>query len=338
MHIELDGANFSSNCLVENYQGTNLRNLYPEIQPYTEHFLPVSELHTIHYEEAGNPDGLPVLFIHGGPGGGIEPIYRRYFHPAKYRVILVDQRGSGKSTPNAELEENNTQNLIADMEAVRKHAGIDRWMVFGGSWGATLGLAYSQAHPARVTSLVLRGIFMCRDEEISWSYQEGASKIFPDLWEDFLAPIPMAEQDNLLKAYYKRLTGDDEQVKLEAAKAWSIWEASTSKLLISPDLAKRFEEPAYCLPFARIESHYFVNHAFLQPSQLLNDVDKIRHIPCVIVQGRYDVVCPATSAWDLHKAWPEAYFHIIPDAGHSITEAGIIDKLIEATDHYAGLD
>jgi proline iminopeptidase len=315
-----------------------MHELYPEIEPYADHFLPVSDRHTIHYEEAGNPDGLPVLFVHGGPGGGIEPVYRRYFHPEKYRVILVDQRGSGKSTPHAELEENNTQNLIADMETVRDHAGVDRWMVFGGSWGSTLGLAYSQAHPERVTSLVLRGIFMCRDDEISWFYQAGASKLFPDLWEAFLAPIPVAEHDDLLHAYYRRLTGNDEQLKLEAAKAWSIWEASTSKLLISQDLADHFGEDAFSLAFARIESHYFVNHAFLTPNQLLNDIDKIRHIPGVIVQGRYDVVCPATSAWDLHKAWPEAEFHMIPDAGHSMSEAGIIDKLIAATDRYAGQD
>ena len=298
--------------------------------------MPVSDLHTIHYEAAGNPDGLPVLFVHGGPGGGIEPVYRRYFHPGKYRIILVDQRGSGRSTPHAELKENNTQNLIADMEAVREHAGIDRWMVFGGSWGSTLGLAYSQAYPERVTGLILRGIFMCRDEEIRWFYQAGASNIFPDLWEAFLAPIPVAERADLLHAYYRRLTGEDEQVKLQAAKAWSVWEASTSKLLISQALTDRFKEDAFSLAFARIEAHYFVNHAFLKPNQLLNDIDKIRHIPGVIVQGRYDVVCPATSAWDLHQAWPEADFHIIPDAGHSMSEAGILDQLIEATDRFGG--
>ncbi len=314
-----------------------MRELYPEIEPYADHFLDVSDLHTIHYEEAGNPDGLPVLFVHGGPGGGIEPIHRRYFHPDKFRIILVDQRGSGKSTPHAELEENNTQNLIADMEVVRKHAAVDRWMVFGGSWGSTLGLAYSQVHPERVTSLILRGIFMCRDEEISWFYQAGASNLFPDLWEAFLAPIPVAEHHDLLQAYYRRLTGNNEKVKLEAAKAWSIWEASTSKLLIDQDLADHFGEDAFSLAFARIEAHYFVNHAFLKPNQLLNDLDKMRHIPGVIVQGRYDVVCPATSAWDLHKAWPEAEFHMIPDAGHSISEAGIVDKLIATTDRYDGL-
>lgn len=313
-----------------------MRQLYPEIESYRHEYLKVSDLHTVHYEECGNPDGKPVLFIHGGPGGGIESIYRRYFNPEKYRIILVDQRGSGKSTPHAELEENTTQHLVADMERVRDNAGVDRWMVFGGSWGSTLGLAYAQAHPDKVTELVLRGIFLCRDEEINWFYQDGASRIFPDLWEHYLAPIPADERDNLLQAYYKRLTGKNEKVQLAAAKAWSVWEGSTSKLHFDPKSVDRFGEETFALAFARIESHYFVNHAFLEPNQLLNNVDKIRHIPGVIVHGRYDVVCPVTSAWDLHRAWPEAKFHIIPDAGHSISEAGIVDALIEATDRFAG--
>ncbi len=313
-----------------------MRELYPAIEPYAEKALRVSDLHTIHYEECGTPGGKPVLFVHGGPGGGIEAIYRRYFDPRQYRVILVDQRGSGKSTPHAELEENTIQHLIADMERVREDAGVDRWMVFGGSWGSTLGLAYAQAHPDRVTEIVLRGIFMCRDSEIQWFYQNGASHIFPDRWEKFLAPIPPGEREDLLQAYYRRLTGDDAAVRLEAAKAWSVWEGSTNRLYYDEAAATKYGLDDFSLAFARIECHYFVNHAFLEPNQLLRDIPNMRHIPGVIVQGRYDIICPMTSAWDLHKAWPEAELHVIPDAGHSITEPGIIDRLIEATDRFGG--
>ncbi|MFC1619231.1 prolyl aminopeptidase [Candidatus Neomarinimicrobiota bacterium] len=312
-----------------------MHELYPSINPYHEENLPVSDIHTIHYEECGNPDGKPVLFVHGGPGGGIETIYRQYFHPDKYRVILVDQRGSGKSIPHAELLENTTRHLIEDMERVRKNAGVDRWLVFGGSWGSTLGLAYAQAHPDQVTGLILRGIFLCRDEEIQWFYQDGASRVFPDFWEQYLKPIPPAERNDLLQAYYKRLTGKDPGERQRAAEAWSVWEGSTSKLLFDESLADRFGQSEFSLAFARIECHYFVNHAFLKPNQLLNNVDRIRHIPGVIVQGRYDMVCPMTSAWDLHRTWPEAEFHVVPDAGHSMTEAGIRSKLIEATDRFA---
>jgi proline iminopeptidase len=314
-----------------------MRELYPSIEPYKDEFLKVSELHTIHYEECGTPEGKPVLFVHGGPGGGIETVYRRYFHPEKYRIILVDQRGSGKSTPHAELRENTTQHLIADMERIRENAGVDRWLVFGGSWGSTLGLAYAQAHSQRVTGLILRGIFLCRDAEIQWFYQDGASRVFPDYWEKYLEPIPEEERDDLLQAYYRRLTGEDPQTRLAAARAWSIWEGSTSKLLFDEKSVARFGQDEFSLAFARIECHYFVNHAFLEPNRLLKDVPRIRHIPGVIVQGRYDMVCPLTSAWDLHRAWPEAELHIVPDAGHSVTEPGIIDKLVEATDRFAGL-
>jgi proline iminopeptidase len=249
-----------------------MRELYPPINPYHEENLPVSDIHTIHYEECGNPDGKPVLFVHGGPGGGIETIYRQYFHPEKYRVILVDQRGSGKSIPHAELQENTTQHLIEDMERVREKAGVDRWLVFGGSWGSTLGLAYAQTHPDRVTGLILRGIFLCRDEEIQWFYQDGASRVFPDFWERYLEPIPPAERDDLLQAYYKRLTGKDPEERQRAAEAWSVWEGSTSKLLFDESLADRFGQSEFSLAFARIECHYFVNHAFLKPNQLLNNV------------------------------------------------------------------
>ena len=311
-----------------------MRELYPPIEPYREEYLKVSDIHTIHYEECGTPEGKPVLFVHGGPGGGIEPVYRRYFHPEKYRVILVDQRGSGKSTPYAELRENTTQDLIADMERVREHTGVERWLVFGGSWGSTLGLAYAQAHPDKVSGLILRGIFLCRDEEIRWFYQDGASRIFPDYWEQFLAPIPPDERGDLLQAYSRRLTSEDSALRQKAARAWSVWEGSTSKLFFDEKAVARFEKDEFSLAFARIECHYFVNHAFLEENQLLRDVDKIRHIPGVIVQGRYDMVCPLTSAWDLHRAWPEAELHVIPDAGHSTTEPGIIDKLVEATDQF----
>ncbi len=314
-----------------------MRELYPPIKPHKDEYLPVSDLHTIHYEECGNPAGRPVLFVHGGPGGGIEPIYRRYFDPQLYRIILVNQRVSGKSTPHAEIRENTTQHLVSDMERVREAAGVERWLVFGGSWGSTLGLAYSQAHPDRVTGLILRGIFLCRDEEIRWFYQDGASRIFPDRWEQFLAPIPTQERHDLVRAYYRRLTGDDALVRVEAARAWSTWEGATSKLFVDEKSVERFGQDQFSLAFARIESHYFVNRAFLEPDQLLRDVAKIRHLPAVIVQGRYDVVCPLRSAWDLHRAWPEADLQIVPDAGHSITESGIVDKLIEATDRFADL-
>ncbi len=314
-----------------------MRILYPPIEPYKEQSLPVSDLHTLHFEECGNPAGRPVLFIHGGPGGGIEPVYRRYFDPELYRVILVNQRGSGKSTPHAEIRENTTQHLVSDMERVREAVGVERWLVFGGSWGSTLGLAYSQAHPDRVTGLILRGIFLCRDEEIHWFYQDGASRIFPDRWEQFLAPIPTDERHDLLNAYYRRLTSDDALVRVEAARDWSTWEGATSKLFVDEKSVERFGQDQFSLAFARIECHYFVNRAFLEPDQLLRDVAKIQHLPAVIVQGRYDMVCPLRSAWDLHRAWPEADLQIVPDAGHSITEPGIVDRLIAATDKFARL-
>jgi proline iminopeptidase len=308
--------------------------LYPAIDPYQSDYLAVSSLHQLYFEQCGNPQGIPVLFLHGGPGGGCEPTYRRYFDPATYRIILFDQRGAGRSRPLAELTDNTTPHLIADIERLRAHLSIERWLVFGGSWGSTLGLAYAEVYPYRVTGLILRGIFLCRPSEIQWLYQSGAHQIFPDLWEHYLAPIPENERRDLVGAYYRRLTSDDRGAQLAAAKAWSAWEAGTSKLFISQELLDRFEHPDFALAFARIECHYFVHDSFLEPDQLLRNTPKIRHIPGVIIQGRYDIVCPTRSAWDLHRAWPEAEFHLVPDAGHSATEVGIATKLIEASNGF----
>ena len=315
-----------------------MRELYPPLEPYKTGRLAVSPVHTIYYEEAGNPEGQPVVFLHGGPGGGIGPIYRQYFDPLAYRIVLFDQRGAGQSTPHAHLEDNTTWHLVADIEALRILLGIEKWVVFGGSWGSTLSLAYAQTHPERVKALVLRGIFLCRPKEIAWFYQSGAHAIFPDFWEHYENAIPLTERRDMLKAFYLRLTSDDEVVRLKAAQAWSVWEGSTSKLFPSDDLQEHFGDPQFALAMARIECHYFVNNSFFPTDNyLIENVDKIRHIPAVIVQGRYDVVCPMMSAWELHQAWPEAGFHIIPDAGHSITEPGIASALVEATDKFRNI-
>ena len=312
-----------------------MRDLYPAIKPHHTGTLQVSSLHTIHFEQVGNPNGKPVVFLHGGPGGGIDPIYYRYFNPEKWRVVLFDQRGCGRSTPHAELQENTTWNLVSDIETLRSHLGIARWVVFGGSWGSTLALAYSQTHPDACLGLILRGIFLLRQQELRWFYQEGASYIFPDAWENYLQPIPVEEREDLIAAYYKRLTSPDANVRSQAARAWSIWEASTSKLLPDLGLQQRFGESQFADAFARIECHYFVNRGFFATEdQLLCNCDRIRHLPTVIVQGRYDVVCPMKSAWDLHQALPEAELIVVPDAGHSMTEPGIRSALIDATDRF----
>lgn len=312
-----------------------MKTLYPSIEPYDQGMLAVSPVHTLYYEQSGNPEGQPVVFLHGGPGGGTVPEYRRFFDPEAYRIVLFDQRGSGKSTPHASLEDNTTWHLVADIETLRKHLGIESWQVFGGSWGSTLSLAYAQTHPERVRQLVLRGIFLCRPKEIQWFYQEGASAIFPDVWEEYVRVIPEAERGDFLTAYHRRLTGDDEAAQLEAARAWSIWEGSTSKLFPDPDLIEHFGDTKFAIAFARIECHYFMNNAFFDTDNyLIENVGKIRHIPAVIVQGRYDVVCPMMSAWELHRAWPEAELHITPDAGHSATEPGNISALVDATDRF----
>jgi proline iminopeptidase len=312
-----------------------MKTLYEPIEPFDTGYLPVSDIHTLYYEQCGNPDGKPVVFLHGGPGGGIVPEYRRFFDPAAYRIVLFDQRGSGNSTPHANLEDNTTWHLVADIETLREHLKIESWQVFGGSWGSTLSLAYAQTHPERVRELVLRGIFLCRPKEIQWFYQEGASAIYPDVWEKYVQVIPEAERGDFLTAYHRRLTGTDEVVKLEAARAWSVWEGSTSKLFPDPNLIDHFDDPDFAIAFARIECHYFMNNAFFDTDNyLIENVDKIRHIPCIIVQGRYDVVCPMMSAWELHRAWPEAELQVIPDAGHSATEPGTISALVEATDKF----
>jgi len=312
-----------------------MRTLYPSIEPYEEGMLSVSEIHTIHYEQVGNPNGKPVVFLHGGPGGGIIPDYRRYFDPMAYRIVLFDQRGSGKSTPHASLEENTTWHLVEDIEKLRNHLGIESWQVFGGSWGSTLSLAYAITHPDRVRQLVLRGIFLCRPKEIKWFYQDGASWIFPDVWEQFVNVIPGPERGDMVTAYYRRLTSEDPEVRLQAARAWSIWEGSTSKLFQDENLIEEFSDVEFATAFARIECHYFMHNAFFETENfLIENIGRIRDIPAVIVQGRYDVVCPITSAWELHRAWPEADLEIIPDAGHSASEPGTINALVLATDKY----
>jgi len=310
--------------------------LFPPIEPIETGRVRVSELHEIYYEVSGAIDGKPVIVCHGGPGGGSTPSMRRYFDPKKYKIIVFDQRGCGRSTPHAELEDNTTWALIADMETLRTRLGVETWQVFGGSWGSTLALAYAQTHPDRVSELVLRGIFTLRRSELSWFYQEGASAIFPDAWEGFLKPIPAAERSDMMAAYYKRLTGDDKKAQLEAAKAWSLWEGGTVSLMPSDERMHNFSSDVFALAFARIECHYFMNGGFFErDDQIFANMDRIRHIPGTIVQGRYDVVTPMETAWALHKAWPEADFDLVLDAGHAASEPGIIDALVRATNKYA---
>ncbi len=309
--------------------------MFAGMKPFDEGYLDVGDGHRVYYEQSGNPKGKPVVFVHGGPGGGTQPSQRRFWDPAHYRIVLFDQRGCGRSTPHACLEHNTTWDLVADMERLREHLGIERWQVFGGSWGSTLSLAYAAKYPQRVTELVLRGIFLLRERELNWFYQEGASRMYPDAWEHYLAPIPMDERGNLMAAYHKRLTSTDRQVRMEAARAWSIWEGSTSTLLGDPTLVSKTGEDRFAEAFARIECHYFMNRGFFEyDGWLLDQVDTFRHIPAVIVQGRYDVVCPMETAWELHRRFPEAKLHIVQDAGHSAAEPGIAAKLVEATERF----
>jgi proline iminopeptidase len=310
-------------------------DLYPTIEPYATRLIDVSDIHRLYVEEVGSADGIPAVFLHGGPGAGCEPAHRRFFDPQRYRLVLFDQRGSGRSLPHAELRENTTAHLVADMERIRGALGIERWLVFGGSWGSTLALAYAQAHPERVSALVLRGIFLCRPQEVAWFYQSGASWVFPDWWQDFLTPIPAQERSDLVGAYYRRLTGEDEIARLAAAKAWSLWEARTATLLESQALQEHFTAAHVALSLARIECHYFVNDAFLAPDQLLRGTRRLARIPGVIVQGRYDLICPMRSAWELHEAWPTAQLVVVPDAGHAAFEPGIRSALVSATDGFA---
>jgi len=308
-----------------------VETLYPAIKPYVSHSLAVQKPHVLHVEECGNPEGVPVLFVHGGPGAGCEPYHRCFFDPEQYRIILFDQRGAGRSTPHASLQNNTTQALVADMEVLRAHLGIEQWVLFGGSWGSTLSLVYAETHPDRVLGLILRGIFLCRPEEIQWFYQHGAHRIFPDYWEEYLRQIPEEEQHDMLQAYYQRLTGNDEIARMSAAKAWSIWEGRTATLKPSKSVLDHFGDTHTALSLARIEAHYFVNNSFLKDNQILNDAHKLKDIPGNIVQGRYDMICPMQNAWELHQAWPMSELSIISDAGHSATEPGTVDALIKAT-------
>lgn len=312
-----------------------MRKAFPAIRPYRSETIEVTTPHKLYVEESGSPEGIPVLFVHGGPGGGTRTSDRCFFNPEKYRIILFDQRGSGQSTPHALLENNNTQALIEDIETIRTSLKIDRWVVFGGSWGSTLGLLYAQAYPELVMGLILRGIFLCRDEDIHWFYQKGASHIFPDYWQHYLQVIPPAERSDMLRAYYKRLTGDNEIERMAAAKAWSIWEGRCATLHSNDALVDHFANPHLAMAMARIECHYFVNKAFIEPDQILNNAYRLKDIPGTIVHGRYDMVCPVNQAFALSEAWPEAQLKIIADAGHSSGEPGTTDALIAATENLA---
>lgn len=313
-----------------------MRQLYPAIEPFDTGMLAVDDRHTLYYEQCGNPKGKPVVLLHGGPGGGCSAKMRSFHDPAKYRIVLFDQRGAGRSTPHADLVGNTTWDLVADIERLRAHLEIDRWQVFGGSWGSTLALAYAQAHPRQVTELILRGIFMLRRWELEWFYQEGASRLFPEAWQQYIAAIPEDERGDLIAAFHKRLTSDDEATRLAAARAWSVWEGATSFLHIDEDFADSHADAQFALAFARIENHYFTNAGFFEvDDQLLRDVYRIVDIPGVIVHGRYDVVCPVQNAFDLHQVWPKAELIVTPASGHSAFEVENVDALVRATDRFA---
>jgi proline iminopeptidase len=312
-----------------------MRQLYNPLEPYVTHTLSVPGGHRLYVEECGQPDGLPVLFVHGGPGAGCESYHRSFFDPDVYRIILFDQRGCGRSVPHAELAGNTTQDLVADMEIIRNALNVEQWVVFGGSWGSTLGLVYAETHPSRVLGLILRGIFLCRPRDIHWFYQDGASRLLPDYWDDYLQPVAEGERDDLLAAYYRRLTGNDELLRMAAAKAWSLWEGRASTLLPRDSVVDHFINPHTALSLARIECHYFTHDSFLEPDQIIRDAARLYGTPGVIVHGRYDVVCPVEQAWALHRAWPQARLQIVADAGHSATEPGIVDALVTAADQFA---
>jgi proline iminopeptidase len=309
--------------------------LYPEIKPYKRHQLQVSGQHELYVDEAGNPQGLPVLFVHGGPGAACDASSRRFYDPTMYRIVTFDQRGCGRSTPHCELENNTSADLIEDIEAIRKHLGVDKWVLFGGSWGSTLSLLYAQAYPARVEAMILRGIFLCRQCDLDWLYNDGANRIFPDYWAEFIRPIPEIERDDLISAYYRRLTGDDELARMSAAKSWSAWEGNCSRLRPSAEIMAKFTKPHNALALSRIETHYFMNKGFIEENQILNNMDRIKDIPGRIIHGRYDVICPLDNAIALANAWPAAELHIVRDAGHSASETGNINALIRATEDIA---
>ena len=310
-----------------------MSNLFPPIEPFNEFYLEVSTKHKIYVEESGNPNGKPVIFLHGGPGGGIEPIYRQYFNPKTWRIIIFDQRGCGKSIPHAELDENTTWDLVSDIEKIRNYLSIEKWVVFGGSWGSTLSLSYAIKHSQRCKGLILRGIFLLRQFEIDWFYQEGCSYIYPDEWENYKSIIPKEEQKNFVKAYYQRLTSNDKKIRSQAAEKWAKWEASTSKLIQDKNSLHHFDDTKVAEAFSRIECHYFTNKGFFEyDGWILDQLKVLESIPTSIVQGRYDVVCPMQSAWDLHKKMLHSQLFIIPDSGHSMTEKGIQKKLIELTE------
>lgn len=312
-----------------------LRGLYPPIEPYASGMLDAGDGHSVYWEMCGNPDGKPAVFLHGGPGGGANADHRRLFDPARYRVLLLDQRGCGRSKPHAGLEANTTWHLVADVERLREFMEVERWLVFGGSWGSTLALAYAETHPERVSELVLRGIFTLRRFELEWYYQAGASLLFPDKWECFLAPIPEGERGDLIAAYRKRLTDPERDVRVAAAVAWSRWESETITLLPDPAIAAEMTEDDFALAFARIENHYFVHAGWLDEGQLIDNAGRLKGMPGLIVHGRYDMACPVRNAWDLHRAWPKADFHLVEGAGHAYSEPGILHQLITATDRFA---
>lgn len=309
--------------------------LYPEIKPYARHDLAVDDIHTLYVEECGDPDGIPLLFIHGGPGAGCSKDDRRFFDPDKYRIILFDQRGSGRSKPHAELKNNTTEHLVSDIEAIRQHLNVDKWVLFGGSWGSTLSLLYAQAYPQHISGMILRGIFLSRDEDLHWFYQHGAHQIFPDYWQDFIKPVPEHERGNMMNAYYQLLTGDNELAKMAAAKAWSLWEGRCATLRPSPDVVSSFSDAHMALSLARIEAHYFVNKSFLEKNQILANMEKLEGIPATIIHGRYDMVCTLENAFALYRAWPDSELQIIRDAGHSSREPSIVDALVKAANAMA---
>jgi proline iminopeptidase len=313
------------------------RTLYPEIEPYESGMLDVGEGHSLYYERVGTPGAKPAVFLHGGPGGGMAPSHRRQWNPDAYDVLLFDQRGCGKSLPFAEIEHNDTWRIVADIERLREMCGHEAWQVFGGSWGATLALAYAEAHPERTTELILRGVFLAREKEKNWLYRYGASEIMAEQWDAFAGLIPEAERGDLVRAYYARLTSEDEPTRLAAAREWSLWEGNVATLLPNPDLLEGFADPAKAVPFARICARFFLDDFYLDEGQLLTNVERIRGIPGIIVQGRHDICTPPTSAWALKKAWPEAELWIVPDAGHAASEPGIVDGLVRATDRFAGI-